>query len=80
MVVAKSGGGLHLAMRKWNDGYTRVGVEVAVPKYPKHLRRQKPQLKQAQTKIGLSWVVEMYGGHVYAEVVVVVDEGAIVPK
>ena len=32
MVVAESSGGLHLAMRKWNDGYTRVRVEMAVPK------------------------------------------------
>ena len=32
MVVAESGGGLHLAMRKWSDGYTRVEVEVVIPK------------------------------------------------
>ena len=55
MVVAESGGGLHLAMRKWNDGYTRLRVEVVVPKYPKHLRRHKPQLKKSLNKIGLSW-------------------------
>jgi len=29
-----------------------VEVEVIVPKEPKHHRRQKPQLKQAQTKLG----------------------------
>ena len=58
-------------------GYTRVRVEVAVPKYPKHLRRHKPQLKQNWVKLGLA---EVYGGHANAEVVVVVDEEAIVPK
>ena len=31
-------------------------------------------------KIGLSWVVEVYGGQGYAEVVEVVDEEAIVRK
>ena len=32
MVVAECGGGLHLAMWKWNDGYTRLRVEVSVSK------------------------------------------------
>ena len=33
------------------------------------------------TKIGLSWVAEVYSGQAYAEVVVVVvDEEATVPK
>ena len=57
-------------------GYTRVKVEVAVPKYPKHLRRHKPQLKQNWVKLGLA---EVYGGQGYAEMVVV-DAEATVPK
>ena len=32
MVVAESGGGLHLEMWGGIMGYTRVGVEVVVPK------------------------------------------------
>jgi len=32
MVVQESGGGLHLAMWGGMMGYTRVGVEVVVPK------------------------------------------------
>ena len=32
------------------------------------------------SKIGLSWVVGVYSGQAYAEVVVVVDEEATVPK
>ena len=35
------------------------------------------KLKQNWVKLG---VVEVYGGHAYAEMVVVVDEEAIVPK
>ena len=48
-------------------GYTCVGVEVAVPKQPKHLRRHKPQLKQAQTTIAMGikmgQVAKGYGGY-----------------
>ena len=32
------------------------------------------------SKIGLSWVVEVYSGQSYAEVVVVVDEEETVPN
>ena len=32
MVVAESGGGLHLAMWVGMMGYTHVGVEVVIPK------------------------------------------------
>ena len=37
-------------------GYTCVGVEVVVPKQPKHLRRHKPQLKKLkQNWVKLGW-------------------------
>ena len=83
MVVAESGGSLHLAMRKWSDGLCESKLKLNLPSLSSRntlgdTSHNSNKLKQNWVKLG--WWKCMVGGQGYAEVVVVRDEETTVPK
>ena len=77
MVVAESGGGFALGNAEVGWWVTHVS-ELKLPSLSSW--NTLGDTSHYSNKIGLCWGGEMYGGQGYAEVVVVVDEEAIVPK